>query len=65
MGVQQCQDERGRRVEGCIPNKLRAFRTAGYVFGLCNSPAMFQTMMDNIFDDLITEGVVVMTWPTS
>jgi len=28
-------------------------------FGLCNSPAMFQTMMDNIFDDLITEGVVV------
>jgi len=28
-------------------------------FGLCNSPATFQTMMDNIFDDLITEGVVV------
>ena len=28
-------------------------------FGLCNSLATFQTMMDNIFDDLITEGVVV------
>jgi len=28
-------------------------------FWLCNSPATFQTMMDNIFDDLITEGVVV------
>jgi len=28
-------------------------------FGLCNSPAMFQTMMDDIFDGLITEGVVV------
>ena len=28
-------------------------------FGLCNSPATFQTMMDNIFNDLITEGVVV------
>jgi len=28
-------------------------------FGLCNSPATFQTMMDDIFDDLITEGVVV------
>jgi len=28
-------------------------------FGLCNSPVTFQTMMDNIFDDLITEGVVV------
>jgi len=28
-------------------------------FGLCNSPATFQTMMDDIFDGLITEGVVV------
>src|ERR1700761_7118630 len=28
-------------------------------FGLCNSPAMFQTMMNDIFDDLISEGVVV------
>jgi len=28
-------------------------------FGLCNSPATFQTMTDNIFDDLIMEGVVV------
>ena len=27
--------------------------------GLTNSPATFQTMMDDIFDDLITEGVVV------
>jgi len=28
-------------------------------FGLCNSPVMFQTMMDNIFNNLIIEGVVV------
>jgi len=28
-------------------------------FGLCNSPVTFQTMMDDIFDGLITEGVVV------
>jgi len=28
-------------------------------FGLCNSPAMFQTMMDDIFNNLIMEGVVV------
>jgi len=28
-------------------------------FGLCNSPATSQTMMDDIFDGLITEGVVV------
>src|SRR6266568_7142665 len=28
-------------------------------FSLTNSPATFQTMMDNIFEELITEGVVV------
>ena len=28
-------------------------------FGLTNSPATFQTMMDAIFEDLISEGVVV------
>ena len=28
-------------------------------FGLTNSPATFQTMMDDIFKNLITEGMVV------
>ena len=28
-------------------------------FSLMNSPATFQTMMDNIFEDLISEGIVV------
>ena len=28
-------------------------------FGLTNSPATFQTMMDDIFEDLILEGIVV------
>jgi hypothetical protein len=27
-------------------------------FGLTNSPATFQTMMNEIFEDLITQGVV-------
>jgi hypothetical protein len=29
-------------------------------FGLTNSPATFQTMMNEIFQDLITEGIVSM-----
>ena len=29
-------------------------------FGLTNSPATFQTMMDDIFEELISEGVIVM-----
>ena len=28
-------------------------------FGMCNSPAMFQAMMDDIFKDLIKEGIVI------
>ena len=35
------------------------FKPLVMFFGLCNSPATFQTMMGDIFDDLITEGVVV------
>jgi len=46
-------------VEGSILNKPRTLRTAGYVLCTVQSPATFQTMMDDIFDNLITEGVVV------
>jgi len=35
------------------------FKPLVMFFGLCNSPAMFQTMMDDIFEGLIMEGVVV------
>ena len=28
-------------------------------FGMCNSPATFQAMMDDIFEDLIEEGIVI------
>ena len=28
-------------------------------FGMCNSPATFQSMMDSIFGDLIEEGIVI------
>jgi len=35
------------------------FKPLVMFFGLCNSPATFQTMMDDILNGLITEGVVV------
>ena len=28
-------------------------------FGMCNSPATFQAMMDDIFEDLTKEGIVI------
>ena len=35
------------------------FKPLVMFFGLTNSPATFQTMMNDIFQDLIMEGVVV------
>jgi hypothetical protein len=40
----------------CINQGL--FEPLVMYFGLTNSPATFQTMMNEIFQDLITEGVV-------
>jgi hypothetical protein len=40
----------------CINRGL--FEPLVMYFGLTNSPAMFQTMMNEIFQDLITEGVI-------
>jgi hypothetical protein len=37
---------------------LRGAYLNPWYFGLTNSPAIFQTMMNEIFQDLITEGVV-------
>jgi hypothetical protein len=34
-------------------------------FGLTNSPATFQMMMNEIFQDLITEGVVILIFTNS
>ena len=46
-------------MEGRIPNQPRLFEPLVMFFGLTNSPATFQTMMDDIFDELSTDGVVV------
>ena len=35
------------------------FKPLVMFFGLTNSPATFQTIMDDIFEDLISEGIVV------
>jgi len=35
------------------------FKPLVIFFGMTNGPAIFQTIMNNIFQDLITEGIVV------
>src|ERR1700720_1874632 len=45
-------------MEGRVSDKPRTFEPLVMFFGLTNSPATFQTMMNDIFQDLISEGVV-------
>ena len=35
------------------------FKPTVMFFGMCNSPATFQSMMDDIFTDMIDEGIVI------
>jgi len=46
------------QVEGHLSDERGPFRTSVMFFGLTNSPATFQMMMNNIFKELIDEGVV-------
>ena len=58
-GFNNVQMKEGDEWEAAFCTNQGLFEPLVMFFGLCNSPATFQTMMDDIFDDLITEGVVV------
>jgi len=45
-------------MEGCFRTNRGLFEPLVMFFGLTNSPATFQTMMNDIFQDLISKGVV-------
>ena len=53
MGIQQHLDQRQRSMEAAFKTNKGLFEPTIMFFGLCNSPAMFQSMMDSIFKDLI------------
>ena len=46
-------------MEGSLSDKLWAYEPLVMFFGLTNSPVTFQTMMNDIFKELIDQGVVV------
>jgi len=58
-GFNNVQMKEGDEWKAAFCTNQGLFEPLVMFFGLCNSPATFQTMMDDIFDDLITEGVVV------
>ena len=43
-------------MESGIQDQQRTFEPTVMFFGMCNSPAMFQNMMDHTFSNLITQG---------
>jgi hypothetical protein len=48
-------------MESCFQNEQTIIRTMVMFFGMCNSPATFQGMMDAIFVDMI-EGCIVIIY---
>ena len=49
----------GNEWKAAFKTKFSLFEPLVMTFGLCNTPATFQTIMQNIFDDLIDEGHVI------
>ena len=55
----------GDEWKGAFKTNRRLFEPTVMFFGMCNSPATFQSMMDNIFADLKEKAIASYTWTTS
>jgi len=58
-GFNNVQRKKGNEWKAAFWTNCGLYEPLVMFFGLTNSPATFQTMMNNIFKDLISEGVVV------
>ena len=58
LGLQQCANKEGDEWKAAFHTNRGLFEPLVMYFGLMNSPATFQAMMNEIFKDLITQGVV-------
>ena len=58
-GFNNVHIKEGDKWKAVFHTNHRLFEPLIMFFGLTNSPATFQTMMDDIFEDLISEGIVV------
>ena len=47
-------------MKAAFKTNQRLFEPTVLIFGLCNSLAMFQVMMDEIFGDMINEQIIIM-----
>ena len=58
-GYNNIRIREGDEWKAAFKTKFSLFEPLVMTFGLCNAPATFQTIMQNIFDDLIDEGHVI------
>src|SRR5258708_27905067 len=59
MGFQQCPDQEGDRWKAAFATKQGLYEPQVIFFSLCNSPATFQKMMNDILPDFISQGVAI------
>jgi hypothetical protein len=57
-GYHDVQIKKGDEWKAAFRTNRGLFEPLVMMFGLTNSPATFQTMMNDIFQDLVSEGVV-------
>jgi hypothetical protein len=58
-GYNNVRIHEGDEWKAAFKTKFRLFEPLVMFFGLCNSPAMFQNMMDNIFVIELDKGIVI------
>ena len=58
-GYKNVRIQDGDQWKAAFKKNRGLFKPTVMFFGLCNSPATFQAMMDNIFSDMITECIII------
>ena len=59
MGLNNVQIKEGDEWKAVFKTNRGLYKPTVIFFGMYNSPPTFQAMMDNIFEDLIKEGIVI------
>ena len=58
-GYNNVQIKDGDQWKAAFKTNRGLFKPTVMFFGMCNSPATFQSMMDTTFKDLINEGIII------
>jgi len=58
-GYNNIQIKKGDERKAAFKTNRRLYEPTVMFFGMCNSPATFQAMMDSIFDDMISDSLII------